>query len=224
MTRWGIVATAAWALWALTITSPPRARADVHDLELALGAGLLDRSTSGVGTDGDLDHELGLALDLGVRAFVGPRDGRSPADGGHCIHPGLSLRGLHAAGPVLGATGSYAYQTTIIDLAFALRSACLRLGNWLLTGYGGASLAVSSPRDVLGDAGAPSFVALGGHVGADLSFHFGPFLIGPFLDVRFTAALGGGPASRLSTAEIGLRMGYELDLPPTERPESRPRY
>jgi len=40
--------------------------------------------------------------------------------------------------------------------------------------------------------------------------------VGPFLDVRFIAAFGDGPASRLSTAEVGIRFGYELDFPARE--------
>jgi hypothetical protein len=86
----------------------------------------------------------------------------------------------------------------------------------LLTGYGGVSLGFGSPRDALAAAGAPSYTAIGGSVGADVSLHVGPFLFGPFIDVRFLAALGGEPASRLSTAEVGLRFGYELDLPARE--------
>ena len=206
-------ATIALGTWA-ALAVP--ARAQLHDVEIAVGAGLLDRATAGVGADDDLDHETGLAVDLSLRFFVGERDGRSPADGGRCIHPGIGVRGMHAAGAALGVVGSYAYRTTIVDLAFTLRSACLDLGRWLLTGYGGVSLGFGSPRDALADAGAAAYTAIGGNVGADVSAHFGPFLIGPFLDVRFMAAFGDGPASRLSTAEVGIRFGYELDFPARE--------
>ena len=200
------------------------ASAQLHDVELSVGAGLLDRATAGLAAGDNLDHETGLAVDVALRFFVGPRDGLSPIEpGGQCIHPGIGLRGVHAAGAALGVAGSYAYRTTLVDVVFALRSACLELGSWLLTGYGGVSLGFGSARDALADAGAPTYTALGGSVGADVSLHVGPFLIGPFVDVRFLAALGGGPASRLSTAEVGLRFGYELDLPAREQPDDDPR-
>ena len=54
------------------------------------------------------------------------------------------------------------------DVLVTLRSACLELGRWLLTGYGGVSLGFGSPREALADAGAAAYTAIGGNVGADV--------------------------------------------------------
>lgn len=180
------------------------AEAQVNDIEIAAGVGLMDRSTSGIGPEvGDgLGRETGLAVDLDVRVLLG-KPGMY-----QCIHAGFGARGQHMAGEALGLA-DVGFRVTIADVGFRLRSGCLELGDWLLTGYGGASVAMASADEATIEV---NHTAIGGHVGADLSLHAGSFFFGPFLDVRYMAAFGDGPAERVATATIGLRFGYDLEL------------
>lgn len=190
---------------------PAPAAAQFHDVELSVGFGLADRTTSGFGSpwaEQGFDHETGLSVDVGARLYVGDPDVYS------CIHAGFGLRALQTAGWALGIA-SFAFRTTAADFTFSVRSACLDLGKWLLTGYGGVSFVVLGANEPA--PGAPELVpathvALGGVIGVDLSLHAGAFFVGPLIELRYGAALDGGAAGRTAIAVVALRMGAELEF------------
>jgi hypothetical protein len=196
-------------LIALSFLAPAGAHAQLHDIELSLGFGLADRTTSGFGSpwaEQDFDHETGLSIDAGARVYMPDIDA--------CIHAGFGIRGLHTAGWALGVA-NFAFRTTAADFTFSVRSGCLGLGKWLLTGYGGVSFAVLAANEPA--AGAPDLmpgthVSLGGVIGVDLCLHAGAFFVGPLIELRYGAALDGGAAGRTAIAVVAMRFGVELDL------------
>lgn len=198
-------------LIALSFLVPAGAYAQLHDVELSIGFGLADRTTPGFGSpwaEQDFDHETGLSVDAGARLYVGDPDVDS------CIHAGFGVRGLHMAGWALGFA-NFAFRTTAADFTFGVRSGCLGLGKWLLTGYGGLSVAVLGANEPA--PGAPQLmpathVSLVGVIGVDLSLHAGSFFVGPLIELRYGGALDGGAAGRTAIAVVAMRIGVELEL------------
>lgn len=178
-----------------TLCTPSLASAQERALlEVTLGAGIGDRSSTGVG-----DPLLGMGYDqsfgpqgaLDVRLFV-------EDDEWAYVRHGMVARAAYTAGPSIGVEGA-AFRDTIVDLGYGGRAAfpCMRRGDFSmhLGGYLAITgLVADADR---GDRYRPNtdtqtaeaartldHAGLGGALGLSLDVHLASFVIGIGLDVH----------------------------------------
>lgn len=163
-------------------------------LELTLGAGIADRSSTGIGDPllhMGYDQSFGPMGSATMRLFVEDDDWAY-------VRHGMMARVGYTAGPTLGVEGA-AFRDTTIDLGYAGRAAfpCMRRGDFSvhLGGYLAITgLIADADR---GDVWRPDMAnqtleasrrldhgGLGGALGLDLDAHVSSFVIGLGVDLH----------------------------------------
>ena len=169
-------------------------RRDRALLELTVGAGIVDRSSTGIG-----DPLLGMGYDqsfgpLGsatMRLFVEDDDQAY-------VRHGMHARVAYTAGPSLGVQGA-AFRNTAIDLGYAgrVRFPCMSRGD--LSVHLGGYLAITGlvadadrgdwdrpdmANETIEAARRYDHAGLGGALGLNLDAHYGAFIIGFGVDLH----------------------------------------
>lgn len=206
-----------------------RARADddLHDLELTVPIGVVDRTTGVTGVPAGYGYENTSGLLTGV-------EGRLFFGHGDMFHMGLMMGAQHQAGGLLGLVDDYAFRTTVVEGGLTARVLlpCLSRGDvkWRL---GGVLALVGAYADAgTGVGGRPNGPAveertaaaatldhggLGWRLAVDMSWHVDSFVIGVGAGVRQYFAIDSA-VSRVWLADVGLRIGARFDLMPPPRP------
>lgn len=164
-------------------------------LEVTLGLGVGDRSTTGIGEPllgMGYDQSFGPLASLDVRLFVADRDYAY-------VRHGPVLRVAHHAGPSMGTFTGHAFRATAIDLGYSGRTElrCMRDGDFRVH-FGGflGITGLHSDAD-RGDVYRPNtdtqtldaartldHAGLGGTLGLSLDLHFGSFIAGLGVDLH----------------------------------------
>ncbi len=220
---------------ALSVLGTSPAAADVHDLELTLPIGVVDRSTAGAldaPAGYGYDNTSGTLAGLEGRLFFGQRD--------DYFHLGVMMGAQQQAGALLGLVDGYAFRTTVMEAGLTARVLfpCMSRGDvkWRL---GGVLALVGVHSDagmgVGGRDNGPDFeeraaasaaldhAGLGWRLAFDLSWHVGPFLAGIGLGVRQYFGID-SPISRVWMMDAGLRIGARFDLFAEPQPVDRYAY
>lgn len=224
--------TRAWAfviaVGAISLAGTARAD-DLHDLELTVPIGVVDRTSGVTGVPAGYGYENTAGLITGIegRLFFGP-------GGERIFHMGLMLGAQQQAGALLGLVDGYAFRTTVMEAGLTARVLlpCLSRGDvkWRLGGvlalvgaYADAGTGVSG-RDNGPDVDARTAASasldhggLGWRLAFDLSWHVESFVIGIGAGVRQYFAIE-SPVSRVWLADAGLRIGARFDLVAPPRP------
>lgn len=213
----------------LTICAASNARAQespsppfFSDVELSLGAGVMDRGTTGIGAPllgHGYDHAGGAVLEGDVRLFK--------RGWYRMVHHGLALRAFHQSGRTLGLTDAGTFQVSGLELAYVLRALLPCMSNddvrFHLTPLAGLSALRARAGDLhvpgdqtgeLAEAARAAFdhVALGAVLGVQFDVHRGPLLIALTADLREHFAIGDTPVKRDFMTSLTLRVGVDIDL------------
>lgn len=194
---------------------------DLADLEVTVPIAVAERSTTGIG--GDLipysyDRESGLLTGLDLRLQLRPFASQMKLQ--------IMVSAQHHAGPFLGIASGHAFRTTIVDAGLGLRFR-MNLDDdlWFtmspILGLSGmhADAGTGVGEDLTADAQAREEASatldhggLGWRAGGDISLHVGNFIVGLGFAVRQFFGID-TVASRSWVMDIGLRLGFRIDLP-----------
>jgi hypothetical protein len=190
-------------------------------LEATIGAGIGDRSSTGVGEPLlglGYDQSTGPLASLDVRLLI-----ERPT---HWLAYGVLARAAHHAGPTMELASGAAFRTTVIDLGITGRVEfpCMRSGD--LSVHLGGFLAISGLVSDAGrgDVARPStdnetreaasrldHGGLGGAFGLSLDLHYGAFVAGLGFDLHQSFGIDSIVARDLLLAGQ-LRLGAEISL------------
>ena len=192
-------------------------------LELVANFGVLDRATSGTGSNYRYDQNATAVGGVDVRLLFPAFD--CGCDLAHGAQLGVSGSGGTALG--FGDLDTSAFRHIIIDAGYIFRTElpCMASGNrrWFVTGTLGlttlvadAGLGSGVANDVdrnVREAAAEAYdhVALGWHFGAVMDVHFGALILGFGFDLREAYGIG-TELSRTFALSGSLRLGGEISL------------